>query len=143
MRSGWISLALVTACVDASEPRTCEPVITLDEAHPIEARMIGMGPDGTSTCASIDTTSVARPRLVIDGPTSSSATSTFLLDLRDLHNTVIASGVDVTLGGVTFPEVTWAPAGGASYDVLVHIEPADPRVVSASALVGFQLTAAP
>ena len=137
-RSGWIFLVLA-GCVDSStESPSCEPVVTVDEAHGDASYQLSMLHDGVSVCARMDATDVAQPHLVVSGPIDNGLA--YQLELRDLQDRVIATGTDVTINGIGYREVSWDPAGGTGYDFLLHAKPTDPRTVSATMVVGIQLS---
>jgi hypothetical protein len=140
MREAALLVAMVAVgCVEEStEPPTCSPVIAVDSIRADEGQTLDADYGGASYCLRIDTTAMIRPHLEVSTPFDTD----FLLELRDLENTVFAMGVDVSVGTAGYTSVQWDPAGGETYDVLVHIRPRPP-VIGGGARVSAQLSIRP
>jgi hypothetical protein len=137
-------LALVVAvfavgCVEeASEPRSCEPVLSVDGLRQDDTQDLDVPHDGTSYCLRVDTTTLTRPHLDLTTPWDTD----FAVELRSLDNTPFATATEVLIGSTPSMSLTWDPAGGEIYDVLVHIEPRPP-VIAGGTRVAAQLTTRP
>jgi hypothetical protein len=140
MRETAIIVAmLAVGCVEEpSEPRACNPVISVDDVHTDEAPLLETGYEGASYCMRVDTSAMSRPHLELSSPYLDG----FVLELRDLDNEVFATSDDIPVGSGSYSAVQWDPAGGESYDVLVHLRPLPP-VISGSVRVSAQLTIRP
>lgn len=131
-----VVVALAAGCVEeASEPRSCEPVMSVDGLRQDDGERLEVPHDGASYCLQIDVTTMERPHIEV------TAGDGFLVELRDLDNTRFA-GLDGTPGSASSSSLVWDPAGGVEYDVLLHIAP-EPPTIYGSGTVFVQLTPRP